>query len=210
MSEAQIEPDVESGNPTPPPPDGGVSVSGETAPNGNGKDKPLAAGGESPPAPEPKPYWPEEWRQKAAEHISAGDKKLIEKELRRLEKISDPSALYASYRAMENTWASRNFVRLPGKDAKPEEVAEYHKALGVPDTPEGYFKDLKLDNGLILGETDKPIADAFANAVHKAGAPPSVVKAGIEWYLKHDEEQAAALDEADESFRRTSEQTLKN
>lgn len=29
-------------------------------------------------------------------------------------------------------------VRVPGKDAKPEEIAAYHKAIGVPDKPEAY------------------------------------------------------------------------
>ena len=29
-------------------------------------------------------------------------------------------------------------VRVPGKDATPEEIAAYHKAIGVPDKPEAY------------------------------------------------------------------------
>lgn len=189
-------------------PSGAVNVS-ETSesPKTNGT---VATGGELPPEPESKPYWPEDWRQKAAEHVAAGDAKLTAKELKRLEKISDPSSLYASYRAIENTWASRNFVKLPGKDATPEDIAEYHKALGVPETPEDYFKNLQLDNGMVLGEADKPVAAEFANAMHKAGATPTQMKAALEWYLRHEEEQAAALDESDDTFRRVSEQALKN
>jgi hypothetical protein len=33
---------------------------------------------------------------------------------------------------------TEGMVKVPGKDAKPEEIAAYRKALGVPDTPAGY------------------------------------------------------------------------
>ena len=83
-----------------------------------------------------KSYWPDDWREKIAEFASAGDKKAYEKELRRLQNMESPLAVYGSFRNMENTWASRNFIKKPGENAKPEEVAEYHKALGVPEKAE--------------------------------------------------------------------------
>lgn len=167
---------------------------------------PLAAGGESPPA-EAKSYWPEDWRQKLAEHISAGDKKAYDKELKRLESMADPTNVYASYRAIENTWASRKFIKLPGEGATEADLAEFRKGLGVPDDPSGY--DIKLENGAVIGEADKPVVAAFTQAVHKAGAPPQVVDAALNWYFKQQEEQAAQLDEADETFRIESERALK-
>jgi hypothetical protein len=169
----------------------------------------IAAGGESQPQPEPKPYWPEDWRQKLAEHVSAGDKKAYDKELKRLESMADPTNVYSSYRSIENTWASRNFIKLPGKDSKPEDIAEFNKALGVPEKPEDYFKDIKLESGAVIGDADKPLVDGFAQAVHKVGAPPQVVNAALNWYFKQQEDQAAALDEADEKFRLESERSLK-
>ena len=200
------------------PPQGGVSTSADaetktqTSGETNGKtssDGTLASSAETKET-ESKPYWPEDWRDKLAEHASAGDKKTYEKELKRLSAIPDPTQVYASWRAIENTWSSRNFIKLPGKDAKTEEVAEYHKALGVPETPDGYLKDLKLDDGLVLGDWDMPVVKGFTEAVHKEGAPPRVVSAALNWYLKEEEEKAAALDESDDSYRRVSEQALKN
>lgn len=148
-----------------------------------------------------KPYWPENWRERMAEHASAGDKKAYDKELARLQRITNPEGIYGSYRSMENTWASKKFVKLPGDDAKPEEIAEYRKSMGVPDTPDDYLKNVKLENGAIIGDADKPVIGEFVTAMHKAGAPQGVVNEALNWYYKSQELQAAALDESDDKFR---------
>jgi hypothetical protein len=157
-----------------------------------------------------KPYWPENWREKLAEHISAGDKKLYAKELKRLERIADPAGVYGMYREAEGKLTSGGLIKKPGKDAKPEEIAEYHKAMGVPEKPEDYFKDVKLENGAVIGEADKPLVDGFAAAVHKSGATPQFVNAALNWYYQNQEEQAAAMDEADDEYRRASNRELKD
>ena len=157
-----------------------------------------------------KPFWPENWREKAAEHYAAGDKKAYERELKRLQRITDPAAVYGQYRELEAKFTSGKLIQVPGKEAKEEEVAAFHKALGVPEKAEDYFKDVKLENGAVIGEADRPVADAFAGAVHKAGATPAVVNAAMNWYFKSQEDAAAALDEADDTFRRESERSLKD
>ena len=179
---------------------------GQQASNGNGT---LATGAETAEA-EVKSYWPADWREKIAEHASAGDKKAYEKELRRLQNMENPYSVYGSFRTLENTWASRNFIKMPPKEnARPEEVAEFHKSLGVPETPEGYFENIKLENGAVLGDADKPIAEDFAKALHPAGATPAVVSKALNWYLARQEQQAADLDQADETYRIESERALK-
>jgi hypothetical protein len=170
------------------------------------------AGGEETKEKEPeakKPYWPEDWRQKLAEHLSAGDKKIYAKELRRLERITDPAGIYGMYREAESRLTSGGLIKVPGKDAKPEEVAEYHKALGVPEKPEDYLKAMTLENGAVIGEADKPLLDGVLAAMHKSGAPPAAVNAMVNWYYAEQEKQAADLDEADDAFRREAEQALK-
>jgi hypothetical protein len=149
-------------------------------------------------------------REAMAKHYSAGDEKLYKKELKRLERIANPEGLYGSFRELESRFSEGGLIKVPGKNAKPEEVAAYHKAIGVPEKPEEYFKDLKLDNGAVLGDDDKPFWDGFAQAVHSAGAPPAVVQAAANWYYKMQEEQAAAQDEADDAHRREAEKALKD
>lgn len=173
---------------------------------------PIAApDGNAPPVPEPQAYWPADWREKIAEHSSAGDKKAYEKELRRLQSMESPHSVYGSFRGLENTWASRNFIKLPPKENAAEaDIKEFHKALGVPEEPAGYLKDLKLDNGLVLGDADKPIAEAFAAVAHKAGVPPAGYNAALNWYLQTQEQQAAELDTRDEQYRIEATRALKD
>lgn len=181
------------------------------AANGAANDagKTIAEGGEGKAEVQEKPYWPDDWREKAAQHYSAGDEKAYKRELKRLQGVTDPAGMYGMYRELESKFTSGGLIKKPGKDAKPEEVSEFHKAIGVPEKVEDYFKDLKLDNGAVLGDADKPLASAFAEAMHKAGTPAPAVQAALNWYFANQENQAAALDEFDDSFRKESEQQLK-
>lgn len=203
-----------------------TSANTETAsPNGGATEKPndappdkeelpkketivAAKGEEKKPDPE-RPYWPEDWREKTAERWASGDKKVYEKELKRLKRIADPSGLHGMWRELEGKFSSGDLIKKPGKDATEEEVAAYHKALGVPEKPEDYFKNIKLNNGAEIGEADKPLADEFAQAVHKTGATQEFVNAALNWYYGRQEEQAAALDEADDTFATEAERALK-
>lgn len=153
--------------------------------------------------------WPDNWRERLAEHYAAGDKKRYNQELKRLQRITDPVGVYGMYRELEGRFTSGGLVKVPGKDAKPEDVAEFHKALGVPEKPEGYIEHIKLENGAVIGDADKPFLSTFSEAMHKAGAPPASVNAAANWYYQLQEEQAAKLDEEDEAFRRESERTIK-
>ena len=157
-----------------------------------------------------KDFWPPNWREKAAEHYAAGDQKIYKKELARLQRIADPVGMYGMYRELEGKFTGGGLLKVPGKDAKPEEIAQFHKALGVPETPDAYFKDMKLENGAVIGEADKPLVSAFATDLHKAGATPQVMNAALNWYYKQQEEIAAEQDEADDTFRRESERALKD
>lgn len=152
----------------------------------------------------------EDLRKAIAEHYAAGDKKAEAKELKRLERIKDIKSLWGMYRELDNRLNGGGLVKKPGKDAKPEEVAEYHKAIGVPEKPEEYFKDIKLDNGAVIGDADKPVADSFAAAVHKSGATKEVVSAAMNWYFQRQEEAAAELDDADDTLYRETTRALKD
>ena len=209
MTEPTLDPTPLSPTPVTPPAPQPVVATPVVAPSPNGKP-PVAVAPEPTPSPEPsKPYWPEDWRQKLAGHASAGNEKEQAKILRQLERYVDPAAIFTKTRELETKFTSGGLVKMPGKDAKPEEIAEFHKALGVPEKPEEYFKNIKLENNAVIGEADKPLADSFAAALHPAGATPAVVSAALNWYFKNQEDQAAALDDADEKFETEARRALK-
>lgn len=152
---------------------------------------------------------PPDWRKEIAESYGNGDKKVTEKELRRLERIKDPSMLYAMYREAENRLTSGGLVKKPGDDPTEAEKAAWNKVLGVPEEPSGYLEDIKLDNGAVIGEQDKPMAESFAEALHSAGAPPSVYQAALNWYFNQQQSVADATDETDENFKIDSNRELR-
>ena len=147
---------------------------------------------------DPPPYWPDDWRQKAAEHYSAGDKALYDKELKRLERISDPAGMYGMYRELEAKFSEGGLTKIPASDAPDEEKAAFWRQLGVPEKAEEYFDGLELADGAILGDVDKPVAEDFATAMHAAGAPKGVMTAALNWYFANQEKQAAELDDRDD------------
>jgi hypothetical protein len=148
-------------------------------------------------------------RKLIAAHYAAGDKKAEAKELKRLERVKDIKSLWGSFREMEAKFTSGGLVKVPAKDAKPEDVKAFHAALGVPEKPEGYMEHIKLESGAVIGEADKPMLSSFTEALHKAGAPPAAVNAAANWYYQRQEQMAADMEEADEAFRREAEKTLK-
>jgi hypothetical protein len=65
-------------------------------------------------------------------------------------------------------------VKIPGADAKPEELAAYRKAIGAPEKPEDYG-ELRPDK--IPVEAWDAASDAKLKAVaHKHGLPPAALK----------------------------------
>ena len=172
--------------------------------------KTVAGGDDELPAEPVKGYWPEGWEEKIAEQVSAGDDKAYKSALKRIKRFVDPGAIFGSFTEAESKFTSGGLVKMPGKDASEEDIAAFHKALGVPEKPEDYFKDIQLANGAVIGEADKPLADSYAGAMHKAGATQAQMNAGMDWYYQFQEEQAADLDASDETFRGESQRALKD
>jgi hypothetical protein len=76
-------------------------------------------------------------------------------------------------------------VVVPKQDDPPEKWVEYFKKAGVPEKSDGY----KLPGTMA---TD-PIALKFRDAMHKAGMPPQLLNAALEFYSTDIVSQAKAL-----------------
>jgi hypothetical protein len=171
--------------------------------------KTVAAGAEEKVEEDPAPYWPVDWREKAAEHISAGDEKVYKKELKQLERYTDPTAIAAKTRELEARFSKGGLVKIPGKDASEEDIATYKTALGIPENHEDYYKDVKLDNDAVIGEADKPVVDHFAQWAWSNAVPPDAFTSLLNTYYAREEAAAAEIDEMDEAFHNESVLELK-
>ena len=97
-----------------------------------------------------------------------------------LKDFKDVGALAKSYVATKALVGQKSAV--PGADAKPEEVAAFRKAQGVPDAPEGYQIKVPEVPGLTFDQT---AAKPFLAAMHKAGATPAVVQTALDAYAAY-------------------------
>lgn len=181
-------------------------------PSGKADTKGTLAGGENADdggKPEDAPYWPDDWREKAAEHLSAGDSKAYKKELTRLKRINDPSAMWGMYRELEGKFTSGNLVKKPGDDATEEEIAAYRKQMGVPDDPDDYFDSYDSKDTPDLDDSDVEVIGGMVEALHIAGASVEAVHSVLDWYFDKMEETSETRIEEDDKFRYEAEKELK-
>ena len=114
-----------------------------------------------------------------------------------LEPIKDFNGLTKSY--IEAQKMIGNSIRLPSKDAKPEDRTKaVNDILGKlrkegviespPESPDKY--DIKFPQ--IDGWTaNEPLVKGFKEAAHKAGLPASQAQALFDWYLNYQESSVA-------------------
>lgn len=149
--------------------------------------------------PETSPTWPQDWREKLA-----GDN---EKFLKQLQRFQDPSALGKSYLAAQQRISSGELKKVLPENPTEEQIAEYRKENGIPEKAADYLKD--LPDGLVLGESDTPIVEDFAERMLQLNAPKEVVHEAAKWYNDFREQQIDARHEQDNTQREETEETLR-
>lgn len=134
--------------------------------------------------------------------IAAGDEKI----LNRLSRYSTLDDFIKAGIEAQNKIGGAKAAKVPGPDATPEELAAYRKENGIPDSPKDY--KIELPDDIVLGEADKPIADAFLEVAHKHNLPPAVANDIIAHQLKLQEEFVQEQEQADAKDRAVAEDTL--
>lgn len=131
----------------------------------------------------------DDWRK-----TIAGDDEKFYKQLGR---FASMDALGKSYKELSNKISSGE-LRAPLKeDATDEERANWRKANGIPEKPEDY--DIKLSEGLVIGEEDKKEIGDFLKGAHGINASPEFVNMAVESFLKMREGKLAEISDRDET-----------
>lgn len=115
--------------------------------------------------------------------IANGDEKLL-KELNKYKNLAD--VVKSKVELQSQFSKTRPIPQLP-KDATPEQIKEYREAAGIPETWDKY--DTTLDKGLVIGEVDKPIVDAYLQKFHEANLRPDEVKKVLQIHFEHQQQQ---------------------
>lgn len=153
--------------------------------------------------------WQEGWRQDIAKaHVGADSGDAYDKELKRLERMSNPADAYKSMRELESRVSSgelRAKSEFPG-EGTDEDKAKWRTENGVPAEASGYLDNME---GLVIGEGDKALVDSFLASSHDKNMPPEAVRSAIDWYYQTQEQQAADQAGADATFHNESIETLR-
>ena len=96
----------------------------------------------------------------------------------------------------------------PAADAPPEVLATWRKENGIPESHTGYFDKLSLPNGVVPGETDKPVLDSFAKLAHSKNWTPETYADAVGWYYATQDAEFKARAEGDTAYRKEATDAL--
>ena len=148
--------------------------------------------------------WPTDWRERMA---AGADGKPDEKVLDRLKRFAEPGAIWQSFRSLEQKTSSGELVPKLPKDATTEQVTAWRQANGIPETPDKY--EIKLREGLVVGEEDKPVIAEFAKKLHGKNVSNEVMSGFVEAYYDILETQAQKAAEAAGNAKKATEDGLR-
>lgn len=142
--------------------------------------------------------FPDDWREKAA----GGD----EKKLNLLKRLASPKAMADAY--FEAQQKIRSGLAKPlTADSTPEEIADFRKANGIPESADKY--DLNLGDGYVIGENDKPQVDEFLKVAHEANMTDLQAKAALKTYFSMQQQHNTAYLQRQAEFKDNSQTELR-
>lgn len=181
--------------------DQGAPAGGATPPaggEGGDQNRSLAQGGGEEREIAPAAKWPDDWR----EQLAGGDEGFL-KQLKRY--ASPANYAKAGYEAQQRIRSGAAKEPLP-ENPTPEQLGAWRKENGIPEAPDGY--KIEPGDGLVFGEADKPMLEAFAKFAHERNWTPSQVNQGAAFVAQLGEQQRAAMDQQDKAFRGEAQDTL--
>lgn len=148
------------------------------------------------------PAFPDNWRE-----TFAGEDKGA---LKDLGKYTDPGAVYKALRSLQGKVSAGEYKAQLHEGASEAEVAAFRKSNGLPEKAEAYVAGLKLPDGVVLGEADKPLVAHLAEHVaHKGMWSQQQLNDVVAWYYGSQDAMALKAEEADAAFKTATEDALR-
>lgn len=144
------------------------------------------------------PIWREDWRTQIA-----GTDEAIAK---RLSRYSSPKDVANALLSVQNRISSGELRSALPKNATEDQVKAWRQENGIPDAPDKY--ELKLADGLVVGEDDKPLIDNLLKSMHKVNAPAGIASEVVNFYYQTKEAEEAKRQQADADAARAASDAL--
>ena len=146
--------------------------------------------------------WGDDWRTRMA----AGSTD-PEKEATQLQRYESPEQIWRKARELEKRLSSGELRTTLRKDATSQEVAQWRKENGIPDTAEGY--KITMPAGKEAPKEDDAFLKSFLKSAHEANyTQPQVDRAIASFYAEVDR-QAELMTEAERDLEKKTEDALR-
>lgn len=129
---------------------------------------------------------------------------LTEEEKKTAERFVDPAAMV---RSVQESRKRESLVRVPGKNATAEETATYNKAIGVPESPEGYV--FERPEGQEVTPEMEALDKEWGERLHSLGVPLQTVNTLLGFMMEDAEAHHESQVKEDADFVSQSESILK-
>lgn len=136
--------------------------------------------------------------------MAADGDEALEKELAR---HTDLKSLVKSWSEQRKELSKRQAKTDLPANATDEQKAEWRKANGIPEKPDGY--KIELGDGLVVGEEDKPIVDKFLAVAHEKGWKQDQVNTALGFYYNLKAEEEAQIVQTVKAARVQTEEALR-
>jgi hypothetical protein len=155
-------------------------------------DPPADPPANDPPAADP-PKVSAAWAPGEREALAStiADEKERAKFLERLNRFPSKAEMAKTIREQDKLFASGKVKPALSEKPTETELAQYRKDNGIPETPDKYLDALKLEDGLVIGDDDKPLLEIALKAAHAENLTPRQVSAMVNAKYKADEQAAA-------------------
>jgi len=146
--------------------------------------------------------WGDDWRTRMA----AGSTD-VEREVKQLERYESPEQVWRKARELERRLSSGELRSTLKKDATAQEVAQYRKEMGIPETPEGY--KINMPAGRQAPKEDDAFLKAFLKNAHSAHYTQGQVDSALTAFYSEVDRAAGEMEAHEKKLEETTEDALR-